>query len=60
MAFPILTTYVYGLQYHGQSNLYKEVLTKLNEGFTALFAIESALKIICLGPRVRTHWKEGK
>uniref|UniRef100_A0A2C9JM80 Voltage-dependent calcium channel alpha-1 subunit IQ domain-containing protein n=2 Tax=Biomphalaria glabrata TaxID=6526 RepID=A0A2C9JM80_BIOGL len=51
MTLIALNTVVLMMKYEGQSDLYKTILTKLNEGFTALFTLECLLKIVGLGPR---------
>ena len=40
-------------QYDGQPDEYRIILKYLNAAFTALFTIESVLKMLCLGIRVR-------
>nr|AAO83841.1 voltage-dependent non-L-type calcium channel alpha-1 subunit isoform A [Lymnaea stagnalis] len=55
MTLITLNTIVLMMKYDGMSDNYKDVLAKLNEGFTVLFTLECLLKIIGLGPRNYFH-----
>ncbi|KAG4066501.1 hypothetical protein HA402_007137 [Bradysia odoriphaga] len=47
----VLNTVTLMMKFHGQSELYKEVMHCINLVFTVLFTIETVLKIIGFGPR---------
>ena len=44
-------------QHDGQTPQYVNVLRYLNAAFTALFTLESAVKMFCFGVRVRAPWR---
>lgn len=55
---PLLSLFVWSLQFEGASGTYDNVLKYLNIVFTIFFFMESVLKIIAFGPLVRTaHMK---
>ncbi|KAK0065730.1 voltage-dependent calcium channel type A subunit alpha-1, partial [Biomphalaria pfeifferi] len=55
MVLIALNTVVLMMKYHGMSDSFKSLLTKLNAGFTAVFTLECTLKLVGLGPRNYFH-----
>uniref|UniRef100_A0A914LJ79 EF-hand domain-containing protein n=1 Tax=Meloidogyne incognita TaxID=6306 RepID=A0A914LJ79_MELIC len=57
MAMIVLNTLILMMKYHGNSDTYEKVLRIFNTALTAVFTVESILKILAFG--VRNYFKDG-
>ncbi|KAL7069691.1 hypothetical protein ACQ4LE_010995, partial [Meloidogyne hapla] len=57
MAMIVLNTLILMMKYHGNTDTYEKVLRIFNTALTAVFTVESILKILAFG--VRNYFKDG-